>query len=401
MRPLYLFLPLAAASLVALDSCGPAGSDPVCGSATFDVAGNRVAILGTSADARKVQAFLQSTIDLTRGVNEVHDGMLASCAAIGTDLGLTEADYRASTAGEDRITTVCGRVATEIRAVVQAGLPSGASLQLMVTPPVCRVDLDVEGQCYAQCTGSASVMVPRCNGTLVADCTGSCDASCTGTCSGGCTGSCSGTCTGTCSGTCIGDCTGTCSARDGTGRCVGTCMGTCTGSCSAGCTGSCSGSCSGGCTGTCTGQCRGMCSVASTVRCEGTWDAQADVQCDAACRARVQAQAVCSPAAVRVAAITTVNPAGQARLATLITSLQNHYPEFARFAQRLVVLGTQTVPTFVTNVQGAAGAAGRVSATAGACIVRAGIIAADTATRLNATVQVNVQISAAVTVQGG
>lgn len=144
-----------------------------------------------------------------------------------------------------------------------------------------------------------------------------------------------------------------------------------------------------------------MCSVTNNVRCEGSWDARADVQCDAACRARVQARADCSPAGVRVAPVTTVNPAGQARLVTLIGSLQRHYPEYARFAQRLLVLGTQTVPTFVTNVRGAASAAGHVSATASACIVRAGIIAADTATRLTATVQVNVQVSAAVTVQGG
>ncbi|MFO0645276.1 MAG: hypothetical protein U0326_03490 [Polyangiales bacterium] len=55
----------------------------------------------------------------------------------------------------------------------------------------------------------------------------------------------------------------------------------------------------------------------------------------------------------------------------------------------------------MTSVQGATQAAGRVSATATACMVRAGVVAADTATRLNATVQVNVQFSAAVTVQGG
>ncbi len=402
MRPIHLWLPAAAVSVLALDACGPeVGSDPVCSTATFDVAGNRVATFGTTADALKIQAFLQSTIDLTNGVNEAHRGMIGVCRAIGTDLGLTEADYRATTAGEDEVSYVCRRVITEIRTVIQAGLPSGAALQLNVTPPVCRVDLDAEAQCYARCTGSVMVTAPRCNGTLVADCSGSCDAYCAGTCSGGCTGQCQGTCTGTCSGTCVGQCSAGCSAMDGTGRCIGTCTGTCTGSCSAGCSGSCTGSCSAGCMGSCMGQCRGMCTVSSSVRCEGTWDVQSDVQCDAACRARIQAQATCTPGAVRVAAVTTVNAAGQARLNTLITSLQNHYPDFARYAQRLVVLGTQTVPTFVTSVQGATQAAGRVSATATACMVRAGIVAADTATRLNATVQVNVQFSAAVTVQGG
>lgn len=404
MRPIHIWLPAAAVSVFALDACGPnaeLGSDPVCSTATFDVASNRVTTFGTSADAVKIQAFLQSTIDLTNGVNEAHDGMITVCRAIGRDLGLTDADYRPMTSGEDQVVTVCSRVIAEMRTVIQAGLPAGASLSLMVTPPVCSVNLSAEADCYARCTGSVMVTAPRCNGTLVADCSGTCDATCSGSCSGGCTGSCSGTCTGTCSGTCVGQCSGACSAMDGTGRCVGTCTGTCTGSCSAGCTGSCSGSCSAGCMGTCMGQCRGMCSVASTVRCEGTWDARSDVQCDAACRARVQAQATCSPAAVRVAAVATVNPSGQARLNTLITSLQTNYPQFARFAQRLVVLGSTTVPTFVSSVRGAADAAGRVSATATACMVRAGVIAADTATRLNATVQVNVQFSAAVTVQGG
>ncbi len=404
MRSHHLWLPAAAISLLALDSCGTndgLGSDPTCGTATFDVEGNRVATFGTTADALKIQAFLQATIDLNRAVIEVHDGMLASCQAIGNDLGIPASEYVPMAANEPRVTTVCRRVITEIQTVIRQGLPSGATLHLDVSPPVCRVDLQAEAQCYARCTGTTTIMVPRCMGTVVADCAGSCDAVCSGSCSGGCTGQCTGTCTGSCSGTCYGECMGTCSQRDGTGRCIGTCSGTCNGSCSASCTGSCSGTCSAGCMGTCMGQCRGMCSVASNVRCDGMWEAHSDVQCNAACRAQVQAHAECSPARVAVAASATVNPAGQARLNTLITSLQAHYPDFVRNAQRVNTLLTQTVPTFATSVQGAADAAGRVSATATSCMVRAGLVAVDTATRFNATVQVNVQFTAAVTVQGG
>lgn len=404
MRPIHVWLPAAAVSVFALDACGPnneVGHDPICSSATFDVAGNRVATFGTSADAQKIQAFLQATIDLSRAVTEVHDGMLASCTAIGRDLGLSERDYVAMTAGEPRVTTVCRRVIAEVQSVIRAGLPSGARLTLAIAPPVCRVDLQAHAQCYARCTATASVMVPRCTGTVVADCAGSCDAYCAGSCSGGCTGQCSGTCSGSCSGTCVGTCMGTCSQTDGAGRCIGTCTGTCTGSCSANCTGSCSGTCTAGCQGTCTGQCRGMCSVASNVRCEGTWEAQADVQCDAACRAQVQARAECTPARVGVAASVMTNPAGTERLRVLMVSLQTNYPEFVRNAQRVSTLLTMTVPAFATSLQGATDAARNVSATAAACMVRAVGVAADTAATFNATVQVNVQFTAAVTVTGG
>lgn len=406
-RSYRLLLPAAALSLTALNDCGPVepgtnplGGDITCGSATFNLEGRTYATFGTSADARKINAFLQATIDLDRAVDEVHDGTLDACRAIGRDLGIPESEYVAM-GSEPMVATVCRRVIREVRDVIRAGLPASATLQVVATPPVCRVDLNVAAQCHAQCTASATVMVPRCRGTVVADCSGSCDATCTGSCSGGCTGQCSGTCTGQCMGTCTGQCTGTCPQMDGTGRCIGTCMGTCMGSCSANCMGSCSGTCSAGCSGTCMGQCRGMCTVASNVRCEGMWEAMVDAQCDAACRAQVNARAECSPAQVAFAASAMVNPAGRDRLNLLLMSLQRNYPAIVRNGERARVLLTQTVPTFAQSIQGAAQAAGRVSASAAACIVRAGAAAADVGTRFNASVQVTVEFSAAVTVQGG
>lgn len=403
MRVSHMLLPVAAVSFLALDSCGDnssIGADPLCSTATFDIDGRRVTTFGTSADARKVQAFLQATIDLDRAVDDVGAGMLQSCRAIGADLGLTNADYVPAAANELPVVTVCNRVIREVRTVIQAGLPTGARLDVQVSPPVCRVDINFGAQCVAECTGSVMVMVPRCTGTVVADCNGTCDATCSGSCSGGCTGQCSGTCTGQCMGTCTGTCTGTCSQMDGTGRCIGTCMGTCAGSCSANCMGSCAGSCTAGCQGSCMGQCRGSCSVASNVRCDGMWAVDGDVECQAACRARAQAQATCTEARVGIAASASVNPAGRARLETLIGSLQRNYPLFVSNAQRIQTLLTETAPAFAASVQGAADAAGNVSATASACIARAAIAAASTSLEFRATVEVNVSFTGAIAVQG-
>ncbi len=398
-----LAVPVAATSLLALTDCGDStqiGPDPTCGVAYFDVGNYRVGTFGTTADARKVEAFLQATVELDRAVDEMHDTTLAACEAIGRDLGLAQSEY-VPMGNEPRVATVCRRVIQEVRTIVRAGLPTGATLRVVASPPVCRVDVDVAAQCTARCTGQASVMAPRCNGTLVMDCNASCDAVCSGSCSAGCTGQCSGTCTGQCTGTCTGQCEGTCTAMDGTGRCIGQCMGTCRGSCSAGCTGSCTGTCSAGCMGTCMGQCRGMCSVMSTVRCDGTWDVQADVECQAACRAQASARAVCTEPQVALAASAMVNAQGRARLDTLLTSLLRNYPTIVRNAHRAAGSLTTTVPAFASSVQGAAQAARNVSVTAGACMTRAVLAATETTLRFQATVQVSVDFNASLTAQGG
>ena len=399
-----LTLPVAAVLALALADCGDLGTDitrdPTCSSTTFNVEGRTFATFGTSADGRKIDAFLQATLDLNAATVEIANGLTATCAAIGADLGIAASEYQPSTAGELPVAYTCRRVSREVRTILEASLPRGAALDVTLVPPVCQIDVSFAAQCAARCTAQATVEVPRCMGELVAECTGSCSGSCTGTCEAGCTGVCSGMCTGTCMGTCVGQCSAGCSATDATGRCVGTCTGTCNGSCSATCSGSCTGSCSAGCQGSCRGQCRGTCSVQSSVRCDGTYDVQADAQCSAACEAQANARATCTEPQLTVGTRATVSPAALQRLNTLVASLQRNYPRIVLNASRIDRVVRQSAPGFVASLNGVGTAASNVGLTAVACVARAGAVAADITSRFSASAQVTVEFSASVSAQG-
>lgn len=396
-----LLVPSLALLSVGLVDCGDNGigditNDPTCSTATFNVEGNTFVSFGTSADARKIDAFLRATLDINTTVNAIHDDLVTACTNVGNDLGIPASEYVAASPTEPRVATVCNRVIREVHAVVTAALPAGASLTLAFAPPICRADINIAAQCAAQCTASASATVPQCQGTVVADCAGSCQGSCQGSCNAACTGQCSGTCTGSCTGTCTGRCEGTCTTMDANGNCNGACTGTCTGSCSAGCTGSCMGTCTAGCMGTCSGQCRGMCSVASNVRCEGNFSVMAEAECRAACEARASASVACTRPELTVVAQTTVNAGAQARLETLIRSLTNNYPlllQNAARAQQLVL----KAPEFASAFRGAATAAGNVGVRAVACMARAATVTADAVTKVQASAQVSVSFQASFT----
>ena len=399
-----LMLPVFATLGLALTDCGSVSPndlrDPSCSTTTFNVEGRTFTTFGTSADARKIDAFLQATLDLNAATLEIADGLTTTCAAIGTDLGVAASEYRASTAGELPVAYTCRRVSQEVRTIIEAALPRGATLDVTIVPPVCEIDVSFAAQCAASCTAQATVEVPRCTGDLIAQCTGSCSGSCTGTCEAGCTGVCSGMCTGTCMGTCVGQCSAGCSAMDATGRCVGTCTGTCNGSCSATCTGSCAGSCSAGCQGSCRGQCRGMCSVQSSVRCDGTYDLQADAQCSAACEAQANARATCTSPQITIGSRATVAPAALQRLSVLIASLQRNYPRIVLNASRVDRVVRQSAPSFVASLNGVGSAASNVGLTAVACVTRAALVAADITSRFGPSAQVQVEFSASISVQG-
>jgi len=398
-------VPVVVLGGLSLFACGDVGADPnlgdpLCSATTFDIPSGRVATFGTSADARKVEDFLRATAELSNGVRTLNETLLATCRSIGTDLGLTAADYTPMSANELPVATVCRRVAREVQTQVQQSLPQGARLVLTYTPPVCAVDITVAAACQGRCTGNVMAMVPRCTGEVVADCMGSCTGSCEGTCAADCMGSCNGTCTGSCMGTCVGECTGTCSQRDGAGRCVGTCSGTCQGSCSAQCMGSCQGSCSAGCQGSCTGQCRGSCTVASNVRCDGRYELEGDVQCRAACQAQANARARCTPPALTITTSGTVPAGSAARITTLVTTLQRNYPAIlAAQAQLTTVLGV-SAPNFAASLDGAGQAARNVGLTAVACFTRAAAASVETASQFSASVTVTVEFSASVSASG-
>ena len=391
------FVPLVLAVLpVALIDCIGNVADPTCSTSTFDVTGGTFVTFGSTVDARKIDAFLQATLDLNTATIQIHDGLTATCRAIGDDLGIAPSQYVPASAGELPVAYTCRRVAAEVRSVINAALPAGQALTLTITPPVCQVDLNLVAQCNARCTGQASVAVPQCMGTVVVDCSGSCSGACAGSCDASCTGICDGNCSGRCAGTCTGQCSGGCDAMDSTGRCVGTCMGTCTGRCSAMCTGTCTGSCSAGCQGNCRGTCTGTCSVPGTVHCDGTFAAMADVQCSAACAAQANARATCTDPQVTIGTAATVTPAALARLGTLVTSLQRNYPRMLLNAQRIQRVVQQSAPTFVNSLSGVGTAASHVGLTAVACVARAAAVSADMVNRFSVSAQVTVDFSATV-----
>lgn len=361
-------LPLAPILSLSLLNCGANIDDVTCGTSYFNVEGRTVGVLGTTADAKRVEAFLQATVDLNYAINDVHDSLVRTCRQIGDGIGVPASAYVPMTPGEAQVTTVCRPVYTEIASIIRAALPANARLDISATPAACTVDLQLAARCNAQCTASANVQVPQCSGQVVAQCSGAC----------------AGTCSGTCMGTCNGTCTGTCSQMDGAGRCIGTCQGTCQGTCTA----------------SCMGECRGSCSVASSLRCEGQWDVQTNAQCSAACDAQARARASCTPPTVTINASATVSPAAQARFQALLTTLRANYPAFELIKQRSEYLLTQSAPTFLSSVQPALNAAGNVSATAALCGARAVVVAAEAVGKFNASVQVSVQFSASVSVQG-
>ena len=191
---------------------------------------------GANASAKKIEAFFQSTIALQTSGKSLANSLTTACTNIGLAVGVpaTEMQPTATTPTDaDRITAACDRVATEIRTIIGAAVPSGAVLAVDVTPADCSISVDA----YAGCVGDCSVTIDpaevQCEpGRAVGRCSGSCSGSCWVRASAACAGECSAQCTGTCTGTCYGGCTGTCTEVDGSGNCVGECTGTCTALCS-------------------------------------------------------------------------------------------------------------------------------------------------------------------------
>lgn len=398
-----LILPTVATLSLALLDCGANPDslrDPTCSTTTFNIEGGTVTTLGTSPDAKKVEAFLRATLDLNTATTQIAEGLRETCAAIGNDLGVAASEYRAGTAGELPAVYTCRRVGQEVETILRAGLSANGRLTLDLTPPRCVIETSIAAQCAAQCSGSAMVMTPTCRGEVVADCSASCTGSCSGTCSASCTGTCRGTCSGTCMGTCNGQCSGTCSAMDAAGRCTGTCTGTCMGSCSATCMGSCMGTCEAGCTGSCTGQCRGMCTGGVNVRCDGEYDVQADVQCSAACHAQANARATCTEPQLTITVAGNITAAQRARVEALIASLQRNYPRFQANANRIQRLVSTTAPMFASSLNGLGSAVTNAGVTAVACVARAGSVVADVTNRVQASASVTVSFTASVSVQG-
>jgi hypothetical protein len=217
---------------------------------------------GATANAQAFSAFLSASASFIRAANEIDTTLIGACRALGTDLGMTDAELTAN--GSDT-RSICTAVNAKIRAEYDFIRSAQIRTHVESTPPVCKTRVDEYRQCVQRCQPE----VVR-EGRIETQCTGgelrgTCGAQCTGRCAvevnGSCSGACEGTCSGSCTGVCEGACEGTCSSRDAQGNCRGRCQGTCYGRCSAGCTGSCQGRCEISGQASCNAECRGGCSV--------------------------------------------------------------------------------------------------------------------------------------------
>lgn len=175
------------------------GSDKVpggLGGASGEVDPNTCGNYAVSDAGRKLKDFLTATKNLEATTEETIKVVKQSCVMMGTELGMTEADFRGETKD------ICAAVYQRINDNMKVSFKTKAALKIKYKPAVCRVNIDAEAKAAAECEGKASADVG-------ASCSGVCHGKCDGQCSGKAgTGGNSGDCNGQCSGTCHGDCEG-------------------------------------------------------------------------------------------------------------------------------------------------------------------------------------------------
>jgi hypothetical protein len=394
---------LAGASCNLIDSV-------TCGDEDLNLATGHVGNFGSDEAARKVEAFLQSTVDLNRASRALADSVTQACKNIGAAIGVPAAEMEPSggaVGDADRVRAACTRASREVRAVIQGALPNGAKLSLTYTPPVC----EVSASAYVDCAASCDVNVRP--GELRVDCEpgsvqiGRCEASCSGECwvegSASCSGSCSATCTGSCTGNCYGSCSGTCSYIDGSGNCAGTCSGTCTGRCDATCTGGCTGSCRAEVSGGCTGECHGSCSETwvEPPRCEVfARPAEVSADCHASCDAEVRADIDCTRPSLEIDYGWIGGDAdAQARLRALVAVLRTEYPTILRAGFATGEAFVNMVGSFFDALDGLGDMIGSGLKTA-ACIVQAATVSVQVSATFSASVEATGSMTASVSATG-
>jgi hypothetical protein len=388
----------------------------------------------TSIEALQIDAttreFLLATSDFDSAVSAMETSLYTACKNIDGDLGVTDT-WSAKSTLDAQVNEACTQASTKIQAVLAAGGTVQASCTLGITPGHCNVSVDVEANCEAQCTGSASCTPPdirvACQpGDLSVVCDGTCMASATcegtvtaaATCQGSCSASCSGSCNVTatqptvhCEGTCAGNCTGTCNGSTVSGA---ACAGTCSGRCDAMCTytGGVSAHCDGSCSGTCTGDCKidAMANVmcGANVRCKGGCSTMGtlpqcesdvtppmcnvDAKCQASCQGRAEAQASCTPPA----ATFDCGASASGDLQKLATTLQTNLPAILGVLEQapLALEAAAHVVTTGADVVSAAGSLGAKSLVCATTAASAGLSA-------QASLTVSVSASASVSTSCG
>ena len=348
----------------------------------------------------KVKAFLQVSYDVNKMVVDLEGDLISSCTALGKDLGMAEADLKATAGGGKGAEKVCNAVAAKLKSMLAA--QAEAKLAVEFDPPKCYADVDGMAKCLDECGSpiepgklEASCSGGEISGKCEADCKGKCTVEAGAECTGTCRAACSGKCDAGFKGTCGGKCDGKCDGKDSKGAaCAGNCEGKCDAKAEGTCTGTCSGSCSGGCevkaAAKCSGSCSGGCSATvKEPKCSGDFKPPTvDVECQQSCGNRAAASAKCDPPNVRITAGGKVNT----EITKLISALNKNLPTIIRLSAgtgpKIKVGAEGLVKTGEGMVRVASDAGGKALA----CI-KAGVDAT-----VNATTSVNLEVKASVSV---
>ncbi|MFO0558477.1 MAG: hypothetical protein U0269_10710 [Polyangiales bacterium] len=348
---------------------------------------------GATENAQSFSAFLVATSAFIRAAGEIDTQLVGACRALGTDLGMSDAELTAN--GADT-RSICTAVNAKVRGEYDFIRSAQIRTHVESTPPVCKTRVDEYTQCIQRCQPT----VVR-EGRVETTCTGgelrgSCGASCTGRCAvevnGSCGGACEGTCSGGCTGVCEGACQGTCASRDAQGNCHGACQGTCYGRCSAGCTGSCQGSCEMSGQASCQGECRGGCSVQYTQPvCTGrVVPPEIRTECRESCDTVQVSSRECTPGQTRIIVDGTAAAEAAERARRLSDAVAARGSTIISLGARVRELG-QAGEVMVRNAGGFARSTTQLGAAAAACSLQA--VAALPAATARVSVAVNVSVS--------
>jgi hypothetical protein len=99
----------------------------------------------------KIHAFLEATQELDKVAAETAEVIKSSCAIMGKDLGMSDADMGGET------DAVCGKVINTIQQNLQVSVKSKAALHIVAKPAECKADLEVQAKAAGDCEGKADV----------------------------------------------------------------------------------------------------------------------------------------------------------------------------------------------------------------------------------------------------
>lgn len=357
-------------------SCGGAGLPGAGGALGAQCRGG----FGATAEARKLQAFVDAATSFASAADDIQGSLLASCRQMGEALGMESAQL--SGEGAEGVRSVCAAVSERLRAdLTQIRGAAGVNVEIRARPPRCEVSVDA----YAQCAGSCEANVEP--GSVEIQCEGG---ELRGGCSAECTGHCAVEVSGECSGTCEGSCEGRCSATAEDGSCAGTCQGTCHGHCAV------------QASGRCEGECRGGCSVAfQEPRCTGhVQPPNVSADCRAACDARLDAQASCQPGEMTLVVTGELDENLQQTATRAANAVRAGLGTIAMLRRRLDRLA-RSGEAVVSSARGLPDAVGSLGVQAGACAAATVSALTGAVGSVSVSVEVSVEVSGSASASGG